>query len=169
MCEKSGIFNLNSVPTYRTRTITKKTYRTNVPYPYHYKKGVPYQRTVLLSKNRGVPYRTNVPYRTAILEQDLCFHSAIRDTLLLQVYTVTQKWLNVKRGNLPTIYEESLKSNGIVQCARCTNNFYRREKSIAFFDVTMPYGFENQISSFCDYYILFCTFFCQGTFFVTVL
>ena len=33
----------------------------------------------------------------------------------------------------------------------------------------MPYGFVNQISSFCDYYILFCTFFCQGTFFVTVL
>ena len=29
----------------------------------------------------------------------------------------------------------------------------------------MSYGFENQISAFCDYYILFCTFFCQGTFF----
>ena len=33
----------------------------------------------------------------------------------------------------------------------------------------MSYGFENQISAFCDNYILFCTFFCQGTFFVTVL
>ena len=31
MCEKSEIFNLNSVPTYRTRTITKKkAYRTSV-------------------------------------------------------------------------------------------------------------------------------------------
>ena len=41
--------------------------RTNVLYPHLYKKGVPYQRTVLPSKNWGVPYRTNVPYRTAIL------------------------------------------------------------------------------------------------------
>ena len=28
--------------------------------------------------------------------------------------------------------------------ARCTNNFYRREKSIAFDDVTMSYGFETK-------------------------
>ena len=59
MCEKSGIFNSNSVPTYRTRTITKKAYRTSVPYLYHCKTGVPYflakieayrtQRTVLPS------------------------------------------------------------------------------------------------------------------------
>ena len=54
-------------------------------------------------------------------------------------------------------------------CARCTNNFYRREKSIAFYHVTMSYGFNYQISAFCDDYILFCTFFCQGTFFVTIL
>ena len=33
----------------------------------------------------------------------------------------------------------------------------------------MSYSFENQISAFCDDYILFCTFFCHGTFFVTVL
>ena len=33
----------------------------------------------------------------------------------------------------------------------------------------MCYGFENQISAFCDNYILFCTFFCQSSFFVTVL
>ena len=33
----------------------------------------------------------------------------------------------------------------------------------------MSYGFESQISAFCDYYILFCTFFCQGTFLLTVL
>ena len=33
----------------------------------------------------------------------------------------------------------------------------------------MSYGFENQISAFCNNYILFCTFFCQGTFLVTVL
>jgi len=43
------------------------------------------------------------------------------------------------------------------------------KKSIAFYDVTMFFGFENQISIFCDNYILFCTFFCQGTFFATVL
>ena len=60
MCEKSGIFNSNSVPTYRTRTITKKAYRTNIPFQYHYKKGVPYQRIVLRSKSRGVPYRTAI-------------------------------------------------------------------------------------------------------------
>ena len=47
--------------------------------------------------------------------------------------------------------------------ARCTNKVYRREKSIAFYNVTMSYGFENQISAFCDNHILFCTFFCQGT------
>ena len=28
-----------------------EAYRTNVPYPYHYKKGVPFLHTVLLSKN----------------------------------------------------------------------------------------------------------------------
>ena len=52
MCEKSGIFNSNSVPTYGTRAIAKKTYRTNVPYPYHHKKA----------------YRTSVPYLFAKIE-----------------------------------------------------------------------------------------------------
>ena len=33
----------------------------------------------------------------------------------------------------------------------------------------MSYGFENQISAFCDNYILFCTFVYQRTFFVIVL
>ena len=33
----------------------------------------------------------------------------------------------------------------------------------------MSYGFENQISAFCDYYILFFTFFYHGTFFVIAL
>ena len=33
----------------------------------------------------------------------------------------------------------------------------------------MSYGFENQISAFYGNYIPFCTFSCQGTFFVTVL
>ena len=56
----------------------------------------------------------------------------------------------------------------VIDCACYTNNFYCKEKSIALYDVTMSYGFKNQISAFCDY-ILFCTFFCQGTFFVTVL
>ena len=70
MCKKSGIFNSKRVLTYRTGTFTKKAYRTNVPYPFHYRKSVPYQRTVFLSKNGGGPYRTyvpTVPYRTAIL------------------------------------------------------------------------------------------------------
>ena len=40
------------------RLIGKFKQRTNVPYLYHYKKGVPYQRTVLLCKNWGVPYGT---------------------------------------------------------------------------------------------------------------
>ena len=55
------------VPTYRTRTIAKTVYCTNVLYPYHCKNGVPYQRTVLLSKNLGVSYRAYVLYRTPIL------------------------------------------------------------------------------------------------------
>ena len=42
-----------TVPTYRTRTITKKAYRTSVPS--------------FLAKIEA--YRTNVPYRTAILAQ----------------------------------------------------------------------------------------------------
>ena len=44
-----------------------EAYHTNVPCPRHNKKGVPYQRTLLLSKNWGVKYRTYAPYRTAIL------------------------------------------------------------------------------------------------------
>ena len=51
-CEKSGIFNSKSVLTYRTRIITKKAYRTSVPY-YLAKieayRTVPTYRTVLLS------------------------------------------------------------------------------------------------------------------------
>ena len=39
---KRLVGNSNSVRTYRSSTITKKTYRTNVPYPY--------QRTLLLCK-----------------------------------------------------------------------------------------------------------------------
>ena len=37
-----------------------EAYRTNVPYPYHSEKGVPYQRTVPLSKNWSLPYRTAI-------------------------------------------------------------------------------------------------------------
>ena len=64
-------------------------------------------------------------------------------------------------------YEVYLKSNRTVHAARTT--FIAEKKSIAFYDVKMSYGFENQISAFCGNYILFCTFFCQGTFVVTVL
>ena len=52
MCEMSGIFNSNFVPTYRTCTITKQSYCTSVPY--------------FLAKIEA--YRTNVPYRNAILD-----------------------------------------------------------------------------------------------------
>jgi len=54
------------------------------------------------------------------------------------------------------IYEVCLKR--IRYCAHCMKNFYCREKSIAFYDVTMSYDFENQISAFCDNYILFARF-----------
>ena len=37
-----------------------------------------------------------------------------------------------------------LKTNGTVHCARCKNNFYRRERSIALYDVTMSYSFETK-------------------------
>ena len=33
----------------------------------------------------------------------------------------------------------------------------------------MSHGFKNRISAFCDNYILFCMFLCQGTFVATVL
>ena len=59
------------------RTSHLEPYRTSVPYtsvqflkrtvPVPLQKGVTYQRTVLLSKNWGVPYRTHIPYRNAIL------------------------------------------------------------------------------------------------------
>ena len=42
-------------------------YKKGVAYPYHYKKGIPYQRAVLLIKIWGVPYRTAIlGYRTGI-------------------------------------------------------------------------------------------------------
>ena len=60
-----------------SRQILKFKQRTNVPYPYHHTKDVPYQRSVPvpLQKKRTVPaYRSSwqklrrtVPYRTAIL------------------------------------------------------------------------------------------------------
>ena len=53
MCKKSGILNSNSVPTYRTRTITKKAYRTSSPYflaKIQAYSTVPTYRTVLLSE-----------------------------------------------------------------------------------------------------------------------
>ena len=58
---------------------------------------------------------------------------------------------------LPSEYEVCLKSNGTAHAARTT--FIAEKKSIAFYDVTMSYGFENQISTFCNNYTLFCMFF----------
>jgi len=63
-------------------------------------------------------------------------------------------------------YEVCLKSNGTVTLHK---KLLSQRKSIAFYDVTMFYGFKNQISAFCDNYILFSTFFCKGIFFVTIL
>ena len=75
MCEKCGMFNSSSVPTYRTSTITKKAYRTNVRYPYHYKKGVPY----FLAKIEA--YRTVPTYHTAILAiKYVCTRSKLNKT-----------------------------------------------------------------------------------------
>ena len=65
MCKKSGIFNSNNVPTYRTRIIAKKACRTNVPYPYHHKKA--YRTNVLYLLAKIEAYRTVPTYRTAIL------------------------------------------------------------------------------------------------------
>ena len=73
MCEKSGVFSSKSVPTYRTRTFTKKAYRTRT---------ITKKRTVLLGKNCSVPYHTYVPYRTAILACEKNLQSHVR---LLQI------------------------------------------------------------------------------------
>ena len=62
MCEKSGVLNSKSVPTYRTRTFAKKAYRTNVPYPYLNKKSVPYF-FAKIEAYRTVPYGHPCPLR----------------------------------------------------------------------------------------------------------
>ena len=54
--------------TYRTRTITKKAYPINVPHPYLYKKGVPFQRTV-----PHVPYCTVLPSLWKMQEKERLF------------------------------------------------------------------------------------------------
>ena len=62
-------------------------------------------------------------------------------------------------------------NNDIYFRLKAVDNFpglLQRKKHCFLGYATMSYGFENQISAFCDCYILFCTFFCQGTFFVTV-
>ena len=55
MCEKAGIFNSKSVPTYRTRTFTKKAYRTSTITEKAY-------CTSLQKLRRTVPYLRSVPY-----------------------------------------------------------------------------------------------------------
>ena len=44
-----------------------------------------------------------------------------------------------------TLYKVCLRSIGTVHTAQTT--FIAEKKSIAFYDVTMSYGFENQISA----------------------
>ena len=83
MCEKSWVFNSESVPTYRTRTFSRKAYRTNVPYPYLYKKDVPY----FLAKIEA--YRTYVPYRTVIL----IYNILVNETYVQHFYISDQIWL----------------------------------------------------------------------------
>ena len=46
------------------------------------------------------------------------------------------------------LYEVCLKSNETVHAARTT--FITEKKGIAFYEITMSYDFENQISAFCD-------------------
>ena len=69
MCEKSWVFNSNSLPTYRTCTFAKKAYRTNVPYkctiPFliqtRLKKGVPYFLVKIEAYCTVPTYRTVLP------------------------------------------------------------------------------------------------------------
>ena len=91
------------------------------------------------------------------------------DCLFLAIFQTFQWFVSLIFDKLapPSEYEVCLKSNGTAHAAQTT--FIAEKKSIAIYDVTMSYGFENQISTFCNNYILFCTFFCQGTFSVTVL
>ena len=65
------------------RTIAKKAYLTNVPYPHHYKKGVPY----FLAKIKA--YHIYVPYPTELSSIPwLLAHIKLRD---LSVYREQQK------------------------------------------------------------------------------
>ena len=52
--------------------------RTNVPYLSN--NYVPYKRTVLFAEKWSVPYRTCVPYRTAILAINLAFFGRSDDS-----------------------------------------------------------------------------------------
>ena len=88
MCEKSGVFNSKSipkyctvplqkrrtVPTYRTRTITKKTYRTSVPYFLAKIEAArtvsTYQRWSRGHKARGQGHKKNPRPRTAFPRTD---------------------------------------------------------------------------------------------------
>ena len=64
--------------------------------------------------------------------------------------------------------EVCLKRNGIVHGARTT--FIAEKKALlSMMSQCLMVCFENQILAFCDNYNLLCTFFCQGTLFVTVL
>ena len=65
------------------------------------------------------------------------------------------------------LYAECLKSNGTVHVARTT--FTAEQKALLSMMSQCLMVSKNQISAFVDNYILFCTFFCQGTFFKTVL
>ena len=72
-----------------------EAYRTNVPYPYHYKKAIPYQRTVLLGKNWGVPCRTTCGVKKLVMCSacKCCNHADhVSDNL--------SKWTNSERFNL---------------------------------------------------------------------
>ena len=77
MYEKSGIFNSNSVPTYRTRTITNKH-------------TVPTYRTRTITKKA---YRTNVLYLLAKIE-------AYRTVLPSLIKTYTKDVLKKHTGTL---------------------------------------------------------------------
>ena len=84
MSEKLGSFNSKSVPTYRTRTFTKKAYRTNVHTrtvtEKAYRTSVPY----FLAKIEA--YRTISTYRTAILDLMLYLFATEQFALIINEF-----------------------------------------------------------------------------------
>ena len=94
MCEKSGIFNSKSVPTYRTRTITKKAYRTSAPY--------------FFAKIEA--YRTAPTYRTVLPSLTSSSFYAYFVHVLRCSEQVFQPKFNLNRSNIELIFAKSSRN-----------------------------------------------------------